>query len=69
MNILLPLQELLKHTAEDHPDRPDLELAQNELHDLALKINAMESEVDEAERTIIRLKELELNIDGLNDVS
>ncbi|OQV20530.1 Rho guanine nucleotide exchange factor 17 [Hypsibius exemplaris] len=64
----LLIKELLKHTPEDHPDRVDLESAQSELHDLALKINAMEHEVDEAERMMIRLKELEMYIDGLSDL-
>ncbi|XP_055333318.1 uncharacterized protein LOC129584915 [Paramacrobiotus metropolitanus] len=64
----LLIKELLKHTAEDHPDRIDLESAQNQVHELALKINAMEAEVDEAERMMIRLKELEMYIDGLNDL-
>ncbi|CAM1304706.1 ARHGEF17 (predicted) [Pycnogonum litorale] len=64
----LLIKELLKHTQVDHPDHHPLMLAQKEVHDLAVKINHMEREAQEAERMQQKLRDLENLIEGLIDL-
>lgn len=64
----LLLKELLKHTQMDHPDHRLLVIAQKEVHDLAVKINHIEREAQEAEQMQFKLKEMESVIDGLLDL-
>jgi hypothetical protein len=62
----LLIKELIKHTEVTHPDMNLLLEAQSEVHDLALKINAVEKESFIQEKTLSQLKEIEALIEGLN---
>ena len=64
----LLLKELIKHTDACHADHTLLLAAQKDIHDLALKINAVEEESFAQERLIMRMKEIENVIDGVGDL-
>lgn len=64
----LLIKELIKHTDVCHPDHELLLAAQKEIHELALKINAVEEESFAQERLIMRMKEIENVIDGVDDL-
>lgn len=64
----LLIKELIKHTDPCHPDQSLLLSAQKEIHDLALKINAVEEESFAQERLLMRIREIENLIDGAADL-
>ena len=57
----LLIQRLLEHTPTDHTDFPLLKRAEQEIHELALKISAIQKETNDQES---RMKVG----DGLNDI-
>ena len=62
----LLIKRLLEHTEEDHPDFPLLRRAEEEIHELALKISAIQKETNEIEKRQQTLRQLETSIQGLN---
>ena len=60
----LLIKELIKHTDPRHADRDLLVQAQRSIHELALKINAVEEESFAQERLLSRLREVEAVVDG-----
>jgi hypothetical protein len=62
----LLIQRLLEHTESDHPDFSMLRRAEVEIHELALKISAIQKETNEQEKRQQILRQLELGIQGLN---
>ncbi|KAG9510725.1 Rho guanine nucleotide exchange factor 17 [Fragariocoptes setiger] len=58
------LEELLKHTPEDHPDHVPLIEAQKQIHELALNIDRAEREVMHHEQQQQQLKDIENLFDG-----
>lgn len=65
---LFPLQDLLKHTPEDHPDHPLLLDAQRNIKQVAERINKGVRSAEEAERHARVLQEIEAHIEGMEDV-
>ncbi|KAI8508740.1 Rho guanine nucleotide exchange factor (GEF) 17 [Branchiostoma belcheri] len=63
----LLIKDLLKHTPEDHPDYSSLRLAQEEIRTLAERMNRGEQEVEEMERHMQLLRELEGLIEGVGE--
>ncbi|XP_044741700.1 rho guanine nucleotide exchange factor 17 isoform X2 [Chrysoperla carnea] len=59
------IQRLLKHTEITHPDHQLLLEAQHHIHELLLKINCTEREMNEFEQQQQNLKELESLVEGL----
>ncbi|XP_066288022.1 rho guanine nucleotide exchange factor 17-like isoform X1 [Branchiostoma lanceolatum] len=64
----LLIKDLLKHTPEDHPDYSSLRLAQEEIRTLAERMNRGEQEVEEMERHMQLLRELEALIEGVGEL-
>ncbi|GFU48949.1 rho guanine nucleotide exchange factor 17 [Nephila pilipes] len=65
----LLIKELLKHTPMDHPDYKLLLQAQEEVHDLAVKINKVEREALQQEHRLQKLREVEKLIEGIVDLT
>ncbi|KAA8594207.1 hypothetical protein FQN60_005041 [Etheostoma spectabile] len=64
----LLVKDLLKHTAEDHPDHPYLLDAQRDIKRLAEKINKGRRSAEEAEREARVIQEIEAHIEGVEHV-
>lgn len=64
----LLIKELIKHTDRNHADYEMLLAAQKEIHELAVKINAVEEENSVQERLVARLREIENLIEGSSDL-
>ncbi|XP_053564699.1 rho guanine nucleotide exchange factor 17 [Bombina bombina] len=64
----LIVKDLLKHTAEDHPDYPCLLDAQRNIKQLAERINKGVRSAEEAERDTRILQEIESHIEGMEDL-
>ena len=62
------LQDLLKHTPEEHPDHPYLLDAQRGIKRLAEKINKGRRSAEEAERETRVMQEIEAHIEGVEHV-
>lgn len=62
------LQDLLKHTPEDHPDHPLLLDAQRNIKQVAERINKGVRHAEEAERHARVLQEIEAHIEGMEEV-
>lgn len=65
---VLLLKDLLKHTAEDHPDHAYLLEAQRDIKRLAEKINKGRRSAEEAEREARVIQEIEAHIEGVEHV-
>lgn len=65
---MLFTQDLLKHTAEDHPDHPFLLDAQRDIKRLAEKINKGRRSAEEAEKEARVIQEIEAHIEGVEHV-
>lgn len=65
---MLLLKDLLKHTAEDHPDHAYLLDAQRDIKRLAEKINKGRRSAEEAERETRVIQEIEAHIEGVEHV-
>ncbi|CAM9537855.1 unnamed protein product [Lampetra planeri] len=65
----LLIKDLLKHTPEEHPDRPCLVEAQRGLHALASRINQGRREAEEATRHACALQRVEAAIEGLSELA
>lgn len=63
------IQDLLKHTSEDHPDHSLLLDAQRDIKRLAEKINKGRRSAEEAEREARVIQEIEAHIEGVEHVS
>ncbi|XP_031153117.1 rho guanine nucleotide exchange factor 17 isoform X2 [Sander lucioperca] len=64
----LLVKDLLKHTAEDHPDHPYLLDAQRDIKRLAEKINKGRRSAEEAEREARVIQEIEAHIEGVEHI-
>lgn len=62
------MQDLLKHTSEDHPDHPYLLDAQRNIKHLAEKINKGRRSAEEVEREARVIQEIEAHIEGIEHV-
>ena len=62
------MQDLLKHTTEDHPDHQFLLDAQRDIKRLAEKINKGRRSAEEAERETRVIQEIEAHIEGVEHV-
>lgn len=62
------MQDLLKHTPEDHPDHVYLLDAQRDIKRLAEKINKGRRSAEEAERETRVIQEIEAHIEGVEHV-
>lgn len=62
------MQDLLKHTPEDHPDHPFLLDAQRDIKRLAEKINKGRRSAEEVEREARVIQEIEAHIEGVEHV-
>lgn len=62
------MQDLLKHTPEDHPDHVLLLDAQRDIKRLAEKINKGRRSAEEAEREARVIQEIEAHIEGVEHV-
>lgn len=62
------LQDLLKHTPEDHPDHQYLLDAQRDIKRLAERINKGRRSAEEAEREARVIQEIEAHIEGVEHV-
>lgn len=66
--LLFFMQDLLKHTPEDHPDHAFLLDAQRDIKRLAEKINKGRRSAEEAEREARVIQEIEAHIEGVEHV-
>lgn len=66
--VAVRLQDLLKHTPEDHPDHPLLLDAQRNIKQVAERINKGVRHAEEAERHARVLQEIEAHIEGMEEV-
>ncbi|XP_036601972.1 rho guanine nucleotide exchange factor 17 isoform X3 [Trichosurus vulpecula] len=64
----LLVKDLLKHTPEDHPDRPFLIDAHRNIKQVAEKINKGMKNAEEVERHARVLLEIEAHIEGMEDL-
>ncbi|KAM3616415.1 uncharacterized protein V6R79_017599 [Siganus canaliculatus] len=64
----LLVKDLLKHTAEDHPDHLSLLDAQRDIKRLAEKINKGRRSAEEAEREARVIQEIEAHIEGVEHI-
>uniref|UniRef100_A0A8D3B9V6 Rho guanine nucleotide exchange factor (GEF) 17 n=1 Tax=Scophthalmus maximus TaxID=52904 RepID=A0A8D3B9V6_SCOMX len=64
----LLVKDLLKHTAEDHPDHPFLLDAQRDIKRLAEKINKGRRSAEEAEKEARVIQEIEAHIEGVEHI-
>uniref|UniRef100_A0A183IHD5 DH domain-containing protein n=1 Tax=Soboliphyme baturini TaxID=241478 RepID=A0A183IHD5_9BILA len=64
----LLIKELLKHTSVEHADYPLLLRAEKEIHELATKIDQIQTEVGMAEQMQQQLREIEAIVEGLDDL-
>lgn len=64
----LLIKELLKHTDTKHSDYQLLVAAQNQIHDLALKIDAVDEESKQMEKSLSKMREIESLIDGSREI-
>ncbi|KAG7479652.1 rho guanine nucleotide exchange factor 17 [Solea senegalensis] len=64
----LLVKDLLKHTAEDHPDHQFLLDAQRDIKRLAEKINKGRRSAEEAEREARVIQEIEAHIEGVEHI-
>ncbi|CAJ1065612.1 rho guanine nucleotide exchange factor 17-like [Xyrichtys novacula] len=64
----LLVKDLLKHTAEDHPDHSYLLDAQRDIKRLAEKINKGRRSAEEAEREARVIQEIEAHIEGVEHI-
>ncbi|XP_062983825.1 rho guanine nucleotide exchange factor 17 [Elgaria multicarinata webbii] len=64
----LLVKDLLKHTPEDHPDRPFLLEAQRNIKQVAERINKGMKSAEEVERNARIVQEIESHIEGMEDL-
>ncbi|KAM9481735.1 rho guanine nucleotide exchange factor 17 isoform 1-T1 [Clarias gariepinus] len=64
----LLVKDLLKHTAEDHPDHPHLLDAQKNIKRLAERINKGRRNAEEVERETRVMQEIEAHIEGVEHI-
>lgn len=64
----LLIKELLKHTDAKHLDYQLLVAAQNQIHELALKIDAVDEESKQMEKTLNKMREIESMIEGSREI-
>lgn len=64
----LLIKELLKHTDTKHSDYQLLITAQNQIHELALKIDAVDEESKQLEKTLNKIREIESLIERSREI-